>query len=335
MKIALLRRFALVFASLMCVALLDSPVFAVTRVFLLGGQSNMAGVGGYSGYCYGSPDIWGQSPGDKPDAPCPTIYANQPTVKFWNYDTDNIATVPAYRSDLFPDLKIHNPGVGDDLINLQSGYGYTTEQFGPELSFGYRLRQLYPQDEIYLVKLGITSTSLAGDWNPTSGSLYNLFKQRVTAALNDLTSHGKTPKITGMIWMQGEEDATNATNAQNYASNLRSFVSNVRTAFTAPDMKFVVGRITTDVAKWAGTYQTGQVRDAQQYIANYIPNTSWVNTDDLEKAYYEHYGTQGQIDLGIRFANQFPGSPAPEPSTMAMLGIGLFGLLGYLWRKRK
>lgn len=335
MKIALLRGVFLVFAVLMSIALLSKAASAATKVFLLGGQSNMAGVGGYSGYCYGSPDIWGQPPGDKPDAPCPAIYANQSTVKFWNYTTDNITVVPAYRTDLFPDLRIHGPGVGNDWINLQNGYGYTTEQFGPELSFGYRLRQLYPQDEIYLVKLGITSTSLGSDWDPDSGPLFTRFKDRVTAAINNLVEKNKKPEIVGMVWMQGEEDATNATYAANYATNLKRLVTKVRDTFSAQKMKFVAGRITNDVSRWAGTYQTNQVRNAQKYIANYIPNTSWVDTDDLEKAYYEHYGTQGQIDLGLRFANEFPGSPAPEPSTLVMVGIGLFGFLGYLWRKRK
>jgi len=65
-----------------------------------------------------------------------------------------------------------------------------------ELSFGYRLHELYPSDEIYLVKLGITATSLAGDWNPAYGSVYNLFRSRVNAAMNNLTQLGKNPRST-------------------------------------------------------------------------------------------------------------------------------------------
>jgi hypothetical protein len=200
------------------------------------------------------------------------------------------------------------------------------------LSFGYRLKQLYPNDDIYLVKLGITSTSLSGDWNPTSGATYNLFKQRVTNALKNLTDNNKSPQIAGMVWMQGEQDATVTSSAQNYGTNLKNFINAVRTTFSAPNMKFVAGRITSDVALWAGTAQTNQVRNAQWNISSQVTNASCVNTDDLEKAYYEHYGTQGQIDLGIRFANEF--APVPEPSTFAMIGIGAICALGYLWRKR-
>jgi hypothetical protein len=136
-----------------------------------------------------------------------------------------------------------------------------------------------------------------------------------------------------MIWMQGENDVTDGY-ASVYASNLSALVDKVRAIDSAAaDMKFVCGRITTDVAIWGGTANTNTVRDAQWDVSSYIDNASCINTDDLEKAYYEHYGTQGQIDLGIRFANEF--APVPEPSTLVLLCFGAFGLFGYAWRKRK
>lgn len=334
MKAVWYGKASLIFAILLTVALLNNPALAATKVFLLGGQSNMAGVGGYIGYNVGA-DVWGDPPGNVADQPCPAIYANQTNVNFWNYNTNTLTHVYAPHVNEFPNLYVQSPGAGNGWTNLQNGFGYMTDQFGPELSFGYRLKQLYPTDDIYLVKLGITSTSLAGDWNPTSGATYNRFKQRVTNAINNLVGQGKTPEIAGMVWMQGEEDATNYNNATNYATNLKNFILNVRTTFSAPNMKFVAGRITSDVARWAGTYQTNLVRNAQWNISTKVDNASCVNTDDLEKAYYEHYGTQGQIDLGIRFANEFTPTQTPEPSTLVMLGAGGLCLAGYLWRKRK
>jgi hypothetical protein len=318
------RHFALLAA--VTLALLVAPASAATRVFLLGGQSNMAGVGGYSGYIPLNTWPWTSPPyGQGPDATCPAPY-NEPlgSVKFWNYVPDNVG------ADL-----VHAPGVGNGWISLQNGYGYRTDQFGPELSFGARLRELYPADEIYLVKLGITSTSLGYHWNPTSGSVYNLFKSRVTAALNNLVALGKNPIVEGMAWMQGEDDSTNPTYAAAYATNLKNFITTVRNTFNAPNMKFVAGRITYMTELWASRPQIDLVRNAQMNIGTQVSNASCINTDDLQWAYYGHYGTQGQINLGIRFANEFPGSPAPEPSTLVMLGVGLFCLLGYVWRKRK
>lgn len=332
MKTISLGRATLISAVLLTIALWGNPILAATKVFLLGGQSNMAGVGGYRGYNVGA-DVWGDPPGNVPDQPCPAIYANQPNVNFWNYNTNTLELVHAPYDAQFPNLYVQHPGVGNGWTNLQNGFGYMTDQFGPELSFGYRLKQLYPNDQIYLVKLGISGTSLAGDWKPNSGATYNLFKQRVTNAIGNLTGLGKVPEIAGMIWMQGENDATDPNAAANYGTNLKNFITTVRNTFNAQNMKFVVGQITTDVSRWAGTTQTNQVRNAQANISTQVANASCITTDDLQKAYYEHYGTQGQIDLGTRFANEF--TPAPEPSTLVMLGAGAICVLGYLWRKRK
>jgi hypothetical protein len=312
--------FAFLMASL-TVPIFLSPASAATKVFLLGGQSNMAGVGGYSGYIAPNTDPWSLPPYDHADAPCPAPY-NQPlnAVKFWNYTPD---TVGADR--------VHNPGVGNGWISLQNGYGYRNDQFGPELSFGHRLHDLYPNDEIYLVKLGITSTSLAGHWNPTSGALYSLFKSRVNTAVNNLVAQGKQPSIDGMIWMQGEEDSVNPAYATAYAANLDNFVLSVRNDFDTDNMKFVAGRITYMTELWTSRYNINLVRNAQMGVGNRIDNATCINTDDLEWGYYGHYGTQGQLDLGIRFANQFA---VPEPSVLALAGSALLCLLVYAWRKR-
>jgi hypothetical protein len=290
-------------AAMLIALSLVAPASAATKIFLMGGQSNMAGVGGYAGYLAPNTYPWSMPPYDHADAPCPSPY-NQPldSVKFWNYTTDTVG------ADL-----VHNPGTGNGWISLQNGYGYRTDQFGPELGFGARLRELYPDDEIYIVKLGITSTSLGGNWNPNgSGATYNLFKQRVNAAIGNLVGQGKTPQIAGMVWMQGEEDSTISSYAPNYTTNIANFVSTVRNTYSAYDaqnMKFVAGRITYMTQLWASRSQIDLVRDAQGSIASHVAKASCVNTDDLEWGYYGHYGTQGQIDLGNRFANQFATTP--------------------------
>jgi hypothetical protein len=310
------KSFAYLTATLFALLFVAS-VSAATKVFLLGGQSNMAGVGGYSGYIAPNTNPWSLPPYDHADAPCPAPY-NQPlgSVKFWNYATDTVG------GDL-----VHNPGVGNGWSSLQNGYGYRTDQFGPELGFGAGLHALYPNDDIYLVKLGITSTSLGGNWNPNgSGATYNLFKQRVNAAIGNLVGQGKTPEIAGMVWMQGEEDSTISSYAPSYAANLANFVSTVRntySAYGAQNMKFVAGRITYMTQLWASRSQIDLVRDAQGSITNHVANASCVNTDDLQWAYYGHYGTQGQIDLGNRFANQFASTPHSSLSIAAQSSYGI------------
>jgi hypothetical protein len=304
--------------GLIC-ALAAMPTAAATKVFLLGGQSNMAGLGGF-------PNDTPQ-PGYGADKPLPAPYdAVQTDVNFWNY-SGTLLTNPWNSNG------INNPGVGTTWVSLQNGFGWEPVEFGPEVSFGYRLHQLLPNDDIYLVKLGVNGSDLHWSWNPDgTGENYNLFKSRVNAAIQNLTDSGKSPEIAGMIWMQGDTDAQNSATANAYEANLRNLITHVRNDFDSPDMRFVMGRITTfyDTKPTPGGNAT--VRAAQVSVGSTFLNTACFNTDDLQWAYDAHYGTQGQIDLGIRFANAMV---TPEPSSLVLIGSGLLALAGCLWRKRR
>jgi len=304
------------FAFLTSLVLAAAPATAATKVYLLGGQSNMAGVGAW--------------PGTPAQPACPAPYnAEQTAVKFWNYGDLQQVNVDGYGGK-----PLECPGTGDGWVNLQPGYGadYTTE-FGPEVSFGYRLHQLQPSDNIYLVKLGLSNADLAVDWRTDgTGAVYNVFKARVDAALDNLNKAHLDPKIAGMIWMQGESDALNAEYAANYQANLQTFIGKVRTDFSAPDMPFVIGRI---LAFYDTTPAGGNalVRTAQETIPTLpdIKHVTYIDTDDLELAYGGHYGTDGQIKLGERFANKLV--QTPEPSALMLLTAGLIAMLAYAWRK--
>ncbi len=261
------------------------------------------------------------------DVPLPAKYnTSPPNVKFWDYGTPQPTNGP-YGVFVYP-------WVGDHWIDLQGGLGHSSSYFGPEVGFGHRLSELYPNDDIYLVKEGISSSNLAIDWNPNgSGWVYNRFKERVNAALANLRNAGLDPEITGMIWMQGESDALSLARAPNYEANLENFIGKVRSDFGATDMPFVMGRILPhyDTTPAGGNATVRLVQETMQNKPG-IGQVSWIDTDDLQLAYGGHYGTQGQIDLGIRFANEF--EPVPEPSCLALLGMGVLGLLACNGRRK-
>ena len=260
---------------------LGTAMFAAadTKVFLLGGQSNMAGAGCVKGSI--------SSPYNEP----------RPKVKFWDYGTPQ-PVKGKYGTFVYP-------WVGDHWVDLQGGFGHKSSNFGPEVSFGHRLGELFPNDNIHLVKEGISNSTLAIDWNPDgSGWVYNRFKERVNAAMANLRAAGLDPKISGMIWMQGESDAMNSSYAAKYAANLKRFIEKVRSDFDSPEMPFVIGRILVADYDTKPPGGNAMVRNAQETIHKQpgIGKVSWINTDDLQ-CINAHYGTQGQIDLGKRFAD--------------------------------
>ncbi|MCX7429312.1 MAG: PEP-CTERM sorting domain-containing protein [Planctomycetia bacterium] len=274
----------------MTVVLLAGPVAAATKVFLLGGQSNMVGYGVVAELA-------------------PPYSESQPNVNFWDSGSNQWTA-------------------------LRGGFGKTAAYFGPEMSFGATLKTLFPTDDIYLVKYAAGATNLAVNWNPDgTGTTYNAFQSTVNAALDDLRSKELSPTISGMIWMQGEEHAESLSLATAYGANLEHFIDTVRDQFNASDMRFVIGRITTcfDTHPAGGN---ALVRAAQETVPAVVGNASCIDTDLLQiGSYAGHYGTQGQIELGIRFADEFV--QTPEPSTLILSGTGLLVLAGYWWRNRK
>jgi hypothetical protein len=300
-------------AVLMSLLLAALPAAAATKVFLLGGQSNMAGCGVTA------------------DLAAP-YNVSQPSVKLWN--------------------SWSSTGNADNgWLDLQGGFGFNgytnppLSMFGPEVSFGYALDQtVLPNDDIYLVKLGANSTILAdhaNQWSPNGGgTTYNCLRARVYTAMANLTAAGKSPQIAGMIWMQGESDAMSHADALAYQANLTNFIGKVRSDLNVPNMPFVIGRI--DAYPWGATADNLLVRDAQVAVAGQVSNTSWINTDDIpvwtgnetNPTHYDpgHYSSQGQIILGTRFANQF--IQTPEPSALMLLTTALLGALAYAWRRR-
>ncbi|MBN2296812.1 MAG: hypothetical protein JXM70_30585 [Pirellulales bacterium] len=232
---------------------------AETKLFLLGGQSNMDG----------RPKTGNiPAPYDRP----------QTNVRIWDYFK------------------------GGGWKDLRAGFSESGKTYGPEVSFGASLKKAFPRDDIYIVKYANGGTNQAVQWNPNgTGGEYNKFKSAVEAAVKNLTNAGCKPKICGMIWMQGESDTLKHRYAVKYEKNLRNFISKVRDDFDTSDMPFVLGRIVTFYGDPA---DNALVRAAQVTVAKDTKNVAWIDTDDLswKGAYDGHYGTEGQIILGRRFA---------------------------------
>ncbi|MEC7987437.1 MAG: sialate O-acetylesterase [Myxococcota bacterium] len=261
----------------------DEEQSRIASVYLLGGQSNMAGFSQRSGLP-------------------PSLRSVQDDVQlYWS-------GLPGWRG-----LSPSSPH--------SSGYGHFT---GPEASFGRLVANYYPEKNIHLIKHAVSGTDLYAFWNPGAspddtsnmGEGYRVFQQTVFDGLAALEAQGFEVRVEGMIWMQGESDASYSPYAAAYQENLQNLIARVREDVATPDMEFIIGKIacTTEMCP-----DRNIVRLAQDAVAQEDPLVQTIETEDLERNFDDpwHYTGQSMRVIGMRFAEALlglPQSPLPTPA---------------------
>ena len=117
----------------------------------------------------------------------------------------------------------------------------------------------------------------------------------------------KNEKLMAILWMQGEADAKYPAAAKQYAGNLSRFVNKLRAELKSPNVPFIMGTVNPPQKFFPAT---AIVQQAQKIAARSIRNLRLVRTNDLPKRNdHLHYNTQGQLELGKRFAQAFLRTP--------------------------
>ncbi|UMB61737.1 sialate O-acetylesterase [Lutibacter sp. A80] len=198
------------------------------------------------------------------------------------------------------------------------------KRFGPELLLGVTLAEKYPSKEFLLIKRSQGGTALYGAWNPfwkekkakkiekgfkQNLQLFNMHIADINKNLEDLKSKGKTYRIIGLAWMQGENDAILKVAAKSYQKNLKKLVKAYRKTFNVLKMPIVIGQINSRYGIDGGANLVRQnmekfvKQDKYATIIRTSTDTSWSDfpkhTDNV------HYNTEGQKRLGIAFAKAF------------------------------
>lgn len=270
------------------------------RVFILAGQSNMNGFG------YNK---------DLPN------------------DLKTLKDVYIFQGNSVPDGDL-NGGTGKwDVLKPGNGTGFKTDgknnqlsdRFGPELSFAKRLKELFPNDKIALIKYAREGTSIDSvarggfgcwdaDFHGENGiNQYDNFLKTVKNALaeTDIDGNGKKDEIIpyGILWMQGEGDASyDEATANRYYGHLKVLMSQMRAALLTDDLPVVIGKISDSGKNEKGkVWPTGELVQYAQEKFVYDDKNAAIVRSTAKYNYGNdpwHYDSAGYIDLGKNFADE-------------------------------
>lgn len=173
---------------------------------------------------------------------------------------------------------------------------------GPGLSFATKLASLRPNVEMGLIPTAYGGSALE-EWGPDlgPGSLYQVMISKTVQAC------AAGGELKGLIWYQGESDATTYERASTYASRFQAWMDHTRADLNAPNLPIVFTVLCTNpnlefFPYWDVLVSQQLGLNLDEYTRRVSAQGLQVRTDDPEQAV--HLDTEGQIPLGIDYATQ-------------------------------
>lgn len=279
-------------------------------VFVLSGQSNMAGQTPFMGYDH------------KIKIPNVKMFCVRPYQM--NKDRETLKSGEP-------------PAVWSDEVSCGADPGQT---FGPEVGFAREMARSMPATPIYLIKFAHGGTSQGCEWQPKEKSpvydkygdgkckafvegtgktldalrSYDRLLNVVMWGQNSLAAQGVRAKFGGILWFQGEGDADGRSMyrflAENYRENLNHFTERLRKDLGHPKAPFVLGMIKCgyDHAEWNSKYNPlFTVRQSQLAAAKKEANIYAFDTWDLKfQSDGCHFDGPSMEEVGSRFGKTLP-----------------------------
>jgi hypothetical protein len=185
---------------------------------------------------------------------------------------------------------------------------------GPELSFARQVSQK-TKAPIAIIKCAAGGTHLGGDWNPDDPSgfkMYPLALQLVRDSLRDLEQQQIPYRIEGVMWHQGENDMFNEEYMASYGTNLKNFIAKWRRDLNTPRLTFYIGELCTKTI-WGMDLRPRMyaISKGQKSVTDSDPSVEYIPTSHIgveignPVGLHYHYGTLGQLEHGINYANAY------------------------------
>jgi len=241
--------------------LLYVSVPASVKVFLLSGQSNMVGFGKIS------------------EIPSGYLSAVK-NVGYYAVDYSDVTDKLPYQFS-FP-IK---PGNACTKTECKKEACMERFNFGPEVGIAKVLSSGYPKDKIILIKAAWSGKGLAADWLNSDQPYYPWMIARTNVVLSDVKKWYGAYNFSGMVWLQGETDASVLAWASEYEKNLTEFIRRVRESFKEPSLPFIYGTIQNRVkSDGTKTWAFGNIVVEKQWAMSGIENLGCTSLSSSEKA---------------------------------------------------
>ena len=256
------------------------------------------------------------------------IFAGQSNMEGADSKVKDINRYPPFAGlDVPQDKVLFSYTIGRE--QKQTSKGWVTLQpvgnlVGPELSFARRVSQ-ETGAPIAIIKCAAGGTTLGGDWNPDEPSgfkLYPLALELVQSSLAELDRRKVPYRIEGFMWHQGENDMFNKEFKPNYGRNLKNFLASWRRDLKTPNLKFYIGELCTKTI-WGMDNRENMyaIRAGQKAVtdsdapAEYIPTSHDAVEIGGGAGLHYHYGTLGQLEHGVNYADAYLRTIGKRPAT--------------------
>lgn len=197
---------------------------------------------------------------------------------------------------------VDNTSSNGRWIQMQPQEGlFMSGHFGPEVSFGRRLKAYGLNPAIFKYTCG--GTSINSFWKtPGAGGKYDALVSDLKTDIATLEKLGYTVNIRGFIWIQGEADAANATIANEYYAKLLSIVTDFRQNVAKNNNLPIILGVDEQYPSVI-TYPI--IWQSQQRIASEIGNALFTSMYGLPKADNTHLTPAGLYTHGIRLFDAY------------------------------
>jgi hypothetical protein len=182
--------------------------------------------------------------------------------------------------------------------------------YGPEVGFA---RSLYAAGwrDVAIIKVYANFGRDVKSWPwAENGSLFTPWTKFVDARLAELQAGGKSPRVRGFLWHQGIDDAIHGRLASDYERNLSDLIAALRKRYASERTPFVLARsVNSRIAQPNPDPENNSpmaiVRQSQVRVGESVPGAAWIDVDDLPNVNTHHFSASSQLVIGQRFGEAF------------------------------